>query len=118
VMTGGMAGIAGTVLVLYATVLGNAIPDAAGHLVVASVLGAPAAILISLIIVPEKPQSRALGELGGLDPVASNTMDAIVRGTMAGLELLLNICAMLIVLIALVHLVNAMLGLRRSPAPR
>jgi concentrative nucleoside transporter, CNT family len=111
VMTGGMAGIAGTVLVLYATVLGNAIPDAAGHLVVASVLGAPAAILISLIMVPEKPQGRALGELGGLDPVASNTMDAIVRGTMAGLELLLNICAMLIVLIALVHLVNAMLGL-------
>jgi concentrative nucleoside transporter, CNT family len=110
-MTGGMAGIAGTVLVLYATVLGNAIPDAAGQLVVASVLGAPAAILISLIMVPEKPQSRALGELGGLDPVASNTMDAIVRGTMAGLELLLNICAMLIVLIALVHLVNAMLGL-------
>src|SRR5271168_2443393 len=111
VMTGGMAGIAGTVLVLYATVLGNAIPDAAGHLVVASVLSAPAAILISLIMVPEKPENRALGDLEGLAPVASNTMDAIVRGTMAGLELLLNICAMLIVLIALVHLVNAMLGL-------
>jgi CNT family concentrative nucleoside transporter len=111
VMTGGMAGIAGTVLVLYATVLGNAIPDAAGHLVVASVLGAPAAILISLIMVPEKPESRAAGDLEGLAPVASNTMDAIVRGTMAGLELLLNICAMLIVMIALVHLVNTMLGL-------
>jgi CNT family concentrative nucleoside transporter len=111
VMTGGMAGIAGTVLVLYATVLGNAIPDAAGHLVVASVLGAPAAILISLIMVPGKPESRALGELEGLAPVASSTMDAIVRGTMTGLELLLNICAMLIVLIALVHLVNSMLGL-------
>jgi CNT family concentrative nucleoside transporter len=111
VMTGGMAGIAGSVLVLYATMLGNAIPDAAGHLVVASVLGAPAAILISLIMVPEKPESRALGELEGLAPVASNTMDAIVRGTMVGLELLLNICAMLIVLIALVHLVNGMLGL-------
>jgi CNT family concentrative nucleoside transporter len=111
VMTGGMAGIAGTVLVLYATVLGNAIPDAAGHLVVASVLGAPAAILISLIMVPEKPESRAAGDLEGLAPVASSTMDAIVRGTSAGLELLLNICAMLIVLIALVHLVNTMLGL-------
>ena len=111
VMTGGMAGIAGTVLVLYATVLGNAIPDAAGHLVVASVLGAPAAILISLIMVPGKPESRALGELEGLAPVASSTMDDIVRGTMTGLELLLNICAMLIVLIALVHLVNSMLGL-------
>jgi CNT family concentrative nucleoside transporter len=111
VMTGGMAGIAGTVLVLYATMLSNVIPDAAGHLVVASVLGAPAAILISLIMVPEKPEGRAEGALEGLAPVASNTMDAIVRGTTAGLELLLNICAMLVVLIALAHLVNSILGL-------
>ena len=111
VMTGGMAGIAGTVLVLYATVLGSAIPDAAGHLVVASVLGAPAAIVISLIMVPERPEGRAGGDMEKLGPVASSTMDAIVRGTAAGLELLLNICAMLIVLIALVHLVNAVLGL-------
>src|SRR6266478_4255678 len=111
VMTGGMAGIAGTVLVLYATVLGATIPDAAGHLVVASVLGAPVAILISLIMVPEQPEGRAGGDMEKLAPVASSTMDAIVRGTAAGLELLLNICAMLIVLIALVHLVNAVLGL-------
>ena len=110
VMTGGMAGIAGTVLVLYATVLGAAIPDAAGHLVVASVLGAPVAILISLIMVPELPGSVA-SDIDKLTPVATSTMDAIVRGTTAGLELLLNICAMLIVLVALVHLVNAMLGL-------
>src|SRR5215470_10112508 len=110
VMTGGMAGIAGTVLVLYATVLGAAIPDAAGHLVVASVLGAPAAILISLIMVPERPGSAA-SDFDKLAPVATSTMDAIVRGTTAGLELLLNICAMLIVLVALVHLVNAALGL-------
>jgi len=54
VMTGGMAGIAGTVLVLYATMLGPIIPNAAAHLVICSVLGAPAAILISLIMVPEK----------------------------------------------------------------
>ena len=110
VMTGGMAGIAGTVLVLYATVLGAAIPDAAGHLVVASVLGAPVAILISLIMVPEQPGSVA-SDIDKLAPVATSTMDAIVRGTTAGLELLLNICAMLIVLVALVHLANAMLGL-------
>jgi concentrative nucleoside transporter, CNT family len=112
VMTGGMAGIAGTVLALYATVLGATIPDAAGHLVVASVLGAPAAILISLIMVPEVP-GRAVSDVEKLAPVATSTMDAIVRGTTAGLELLLNICAMLIVLIALVHLVNAAL----SPLP-
>ena len=110
VMTGGMAGIAGTVLVVYATILGSIIPDAAGHLVVASVLGAPAAILISLIMVPEKP-GAGTRDLDKLSPVASGTMDAIVRGTSAGLELLLNICAMLIVLVALVALVNAALSL-------
>jgi concentrative nucleoside transporter, CNT family len=110
VMTGGMAGIAGTVLVLYATVLGSAIPDAAGHLVVASVLGAPAAILISLIMVPEHP-GVVPSKVDKIAPVATSTMDAVVRGTTAGLELLLNICAMLIVLVALVHLVNAALGL-------
>jgi CNT family concentrative nucleoside transporter len=111
VMTGGMAGIAGTVLVLYATMLAPIIPGAAGHLVVASVLGAPAAILISLIMVPDPGDKHTDGarlELGG---VASSTMDAIVKGTAAGLELLLNICAMLIVLVALVHLANAILGL-------
>jgi concentrative nucleoside transporter, CNT family len=110
VMTGGMAGIAGTVLVIYATVLGPVIPDAPAHLVIASVMGAPAAILISLIMVPErsdKPVDDAVLEVG---PVASSTMDAIVKGTATGLELLLNICAMLIVLVALVHLANAIIG--------
>ena len=114
VMTGGMAGIAGTVLVIYATVLGPLIPDAAANLVIASVIGAPAAILVSLIMVPEKadkPASDAVLEVG---KVASSTMDAIVRGTASGLELLLNICAMLIVLVALVHLANAIIGVLPS----
>ena len=111
VMTGGMAGIAGTVLVLYATMLAPVIPDAAAHLVIASVLGAPAAILISLIMVPETAARQTLGKLADPEPVASSTMDAIVKGTLAGLELLLTICAMLIVLVALVYLVNAILGL-------
>ncbi len=110
VMTGGMAGIAGTVLVLYATLIGPVVPDAAGHLVVASVLGAPAAILVSLIMVPDAGDKHTGGTLAEAGPVASSTMDAIVKGTAAGLELLLNICAMLIVLVALVHLANAMLG--------
>jgi CNT family concentrative nucleoside transporter len=110
VMTGGMAGIAGTVLVLYASLIAPIIPDAAGHFVVASVLGAPAAILISLIMVPDPSGQHTGGKLGEAGPIASSTMDAIVRGTAAGLELLLNICAMLIVLVALVHLANAILG--------
>jgi CNT family concentrative nucleoside transporter len=111
VMTGGMAGIAGTVFVLYATILANAIPDAAGHIVVCSVLGAPAAILISFIMVPDPGERHTGGALGEVEQVASSTMDAIVKGTGAGLELLLNIVAMLIVFIALVHLANAVLGL-------
>src|ERR1700704_5844030 len=111
VMTGGMAGIAGTVLVLYATLLAPLIPDAAAHFVIASVLSAPAAILVSLIMVPETEGKRTGGALGDPDMHASSTMDAIVKGTVAGLELLLNIIALLIVLVALVYLANAVLGL-------
>jgi CNT family concentrative nucleoside transporter len=111
VMTGGMAGIAGTVLVLYATLLAPLIPDAAAHFVIASVLGAPAAIVISLIMVPEKAGRLTGGALENPDMQVSSTMDAIVKGTTAGLELLLNIVAMLIVLVALVHLANSVLSL-------
>ena len=111
VMTGGMAGIAGTVLVLYATFLAPVIPDAAAHFVIASVLGAPSAILISLIMVPETSDKRTGGTLADPDIHASSTMDAIVKGTTAGVELLLNIIAMLIVLVALVYLINAIIGL-------
>jgi CNT family concentrative nucleoside transporter len=111
VMTGGMAGIAGTVLVLYATLLAPLIPDAAAHFVIASVLGAPAAILVSLVMVPETREQRTGGTLEDPDMKVSGIMDAIVKGTSSGLELLLNIVAMLLVLVALVYLANAILGL-------
>jgi CNT family concentrative nucleoside transporter len=111
VMTGGMAGIAGTVLVLYATFLAPLIPDAAAHFVIASVLAAPAAILVSLIMVPETSGKRTGAALGDPDMQTKSTMDAIVKGTASGLELLLNIIAMLLVLVALVYLANAVLGL-------
>jgi concentrative nucleoside transporter, CNT family len=126
VMTGGMAGIAGTVFVLYATILANAIPNAAGHIAVCSVLGAPAAIFISLIMVPDPENKHTGGALDGdpadkdgdkprdfaeVEQIATSTMDAIVKGTGAGLELLLNITAMLIVFVALVYLANSILGL-------
>src|SRR5580692_7339357 len=111
VMTGGMAGIAGTVFVLYATILANAIPNAAGHIVVCSVLGAPAAIIISLLMVPDPAEQHTGGEFGEVEQIADSTMDAIVKGTGAGLELLLNIVAMLIVFVALVYLANSILGL-------
>jgi len=111
VMTGGMARIAGTVFVLYATILGPYIPDAAGHIVVASVLGAPAAIFISLLMVPDPQEKHTGGKLDDVARSANSTMDAIVKGTGSGLELLLNIVAMLIVFVALVYLANAILGL-------
>ncbi len=110
VMTGGMAGIAGTVLVLYAQFLRNAVPDAAGHLIIASVLGAPVAVMIGQIMVPDERDIRT-NSLEVTEPVADSTMDAIAKGTTAGLALLLNMIAMLIVFVALVHLVNAVLGL-------
>src|ERR1700759_2956971 len=111
VMTGGLAGTAGTVLVLYAPLLAPLIPDSAPHFVIASVLGAPAAILVSLIMVPETSAKRTGGSLENPEVDISSTMDAIVKGTTAGVELLINIIAMLIVLVALVYLLNAVLGL-------
>ena len=74
-------------------------------------LGAPAAILVSLIMVPETDNKRTGGALDDPEMQATDTMDAIVKGTTTGLELLLNIVAMLIVLVALVYLANAILGL-------
>ena len=110
VMSAGMACIAGTVLVIYATVLARIIPDAPAHLVVASVLDAPAAILIAMIMVPD-PAGKRTGAAQIEGRKAISMMDAIVQGAMTGLELLLNICVMLIVLVALVHLANSILGL-------
>jgi CNT family concentrative nucleoside transporter len=107
-MTVGMACIAGTVMVLYATILTNVVPDALGHILVASFIHVAAALTIARIMVPETGSETA----GSLIPkrTATSSMDAIVQGTMDGLKLLLNIVAMLIVMVALVHIVNALIG--------
>ena len=112
-MTGGMAGIAGTVLVLYAQFLRDTVPDAAGHLVIASVLGAPIAVMIGQIMVPDENDTRT-NSLEIDEPVAESTMDAIAKGATMGMTLLLNLIAMLIVFVALVALVN--LHARRAAA--
>jgi len=109
IMVGGMASIAGTVLALYAQFLKDTVPDALAHLLIASILSAPAAILISAILVP--PEEKVTLGSTKLEQEATSTMDAVTRGTLAGAELLINIVAMLIVLLALVALVNALLGL-------
>jgi CNT family concentrative nucleoside transporter len=108
IMTGGMASIAGTVLFLYAGILRDALPDAVAHLLIASVLSAPAALVIAFVMVP--PEGPATGGDLQLRSQDAGAMDALTRGTLEGVQLLINIVAMLIVLVALVTLVNLMLG--------
>jgi len=108
-MTCGMATIAGTVMVLYASILSKTIPDIMGHILTASIISVPAAIIISKLMVPETGELTS-GELTAPDK-ASGSMDAITKGTLQGVDLLINIIAMLVVLVALVYLVNLILGL-------
>jgi CNT family concentrative nucleoside transporter len=108
-MTAGMATVAGTVMALYASILGPAVPDAMGHILIASLISAPAALLVAGLMVPGDGR-RTDGDLGALPDTAS-TMDAITRGTVDGLRLLAHIVAMLVVLVALVSLANQLLGL-------
>ncbi len=113
VMTCGMSTIAGTVLVLYASILQPVLPDALGHILTASLISAPASLAISLLMVPHSGKLTT----GYIEPVvlAHSSMDAIVQGTLEGLKLLLNIVAMLVVLIALVSLFNSLLGILPAP---
>jgi len=109
VMTCGMATIAGTVMVLYASILSSTIPGAMGHILVASIISAPAAITISQIMVPETG-NRTDGKI--IPPQTSvSAMDALTTGTASGVSLLINVLAMLIVLVAMVHLTNQILGI-------
>ncbi len=104
IMVGGMASIAGTVLFLYASILGRIIPDAVAHLLIASIVSAPAALVISFIMVP--PEGAATGGSLELKSEATSSMDALTQGTLGGAQLLINIVAMLVVFVALVTLVN------------
>lgn len=109
ILSGGMAGVAGTVMALYASILGPVVPDALGHILAASFISAPAAIVFAVILVP--PEGQATGQHLQLPPTDHSTMEAITRGTGEGATLLINIAAMLIVLVAMVSLTNQVLGL-------
>jgi CNT family concentrative nucleoside transporter len=108
-MACGMASIAGTVMVLYSTFLQGVIPDPLGHVLTASLIHIPAAITIARVMIPETNEQTA----GALIPeqTAGSSMEAITKGTLDALTLLLNIIAMLIVAVALVALVNEGLAL-------
>src|SRR5687767_11748228 len=107
IMAGGMASIAGTVLFLYGSILSRAQPDAVAHLLIASILSAPAALVIAFVMVP--PGLTASESLK-LQSEASGAMDALTRGTLEGAQLLINIVAMLVVFVALVALVNLLIA--------
>mgnify|MGYP006109995085 CR=1 FL=1 len=117
VMSVGMATIAGTVMVLYAVILTPLIDNALGHILTASVISAPAAIMLALIMVPSTLDSSG-GEITkeskDFGPVYHNVMDAITKGTADGVALMVNVGGMLLVLTALVALINSIFALLPS----
>ena len=109
-MSCGMAGIAGTMMVVYAAILGPVIPGALGQILIASIISTPAALAVAALMVPFVPDPEETGELALSDPPASS-MEAVVRGTIDGIGIVATIIAMLIVLVALVTLLNLALAL-------
>ena len=107
VMTAGLATISGNTLVVYALIISPVVPDAAGQLLTASLVSAPAAILAALLMIPPAPGEVATEGDGGIpERLYDSSMDALVRGTQDGLNLLLGIMASLIVFVAIVALIN------------
>ncbi len=107
VMTAGLATISGNMLVVYAAMLANAVPDAAGQLLAASLVSAPAAILAARLMIPGETAPEAADIEA--PRLYDSSMDALTRGISDGLSLLLNIMAGLIVFVALVALINMIL---------
>ena len=109
VMTGGFATVAGGVLALYVIWLKD-IPGIAGHLLAASVMSAPAAMVVAKIIYPETELSETSGDLNIIiEKPDSNTMEALGRGATEGLKLAANVAAMLVAFVALIAMVNYLL---------
>jgi CNT family concentrative nucleoside transporter len=103
-----MATISGAILVLYASTLGNVIPNAAGHLIVASLISLPAALMVARLMVPGQPQSTEPAEP---DLAYDGAMDAVVRGAMEGVQLMLAVIGIIITIFALVNLADQILAL-------
>lgn len=108
VMTAGLSTIAGTVFVLYSTLLRDVLPNAAGHLLTASVLSAPAAVVVARLMIPAGASGAQ--ERIEFKRLYDGAMDAISAGTMDGLKLLAYIIGFVLVLVALVELANIVLG--------
>lgn len=109
VMTAGLATIAGNMFVVYAGLIAPVVPDAAGQLLTASLVSAPAAVLVAMLMVPPEPgpaEAVAPEEEIATPRLYDSTMEALVRGTADGLSLMLGIAAVLVVFVALVALAD------------
>ena len=113
VMSCGMATIAGSVMVFYSIILQGTLDDPLGHIITASVISAPAAIMIALVMVPQS--SAATSEEIQLSVEYKSLMDAITKGTYDGVRLMASVGAMLLVLVALVALLNSLFSLIPFP---
>jgi CNT family concentrative nucleoside transporter len=112
VMTGGFATVAGGVLAAYVGLLKGVFPDIAGHLIAASVMSAPAALVVAKVMWPETEEPETSGDVvAEVDKPDANVIDAAARGAFEGMKLALNVGAMLLAFIALIALGNALLGL-------
>ena len=110
VMVGGFATVAGGVMAMYVKILAD-IPGIAGHLMAASIMSAPAALVIAKIIYPETESSNTMGDLKiELEKKDDNVMEALSRGATDGMKLAANVGAMLVAFVAMIALVNAILG--------
>ncbi|HET6197470.1 MAG TPA: nucleoside transporter C-terminal domain-containing protein [Acetobacteraceae bacterium] len=107
-MTCGMAGVAGTVMVIYASFLAPLVPNALGNILIASVISTPAGLALAALMVPFGPAETEATLLIEHPPVSA--LDALVKGTIDGVPVLVGIVATLLVAVALVALINAALG--------
>lgn len=111
-ITVGMACVSGSTMVAYATILKDVLPNAASHVLTASIISAPAGVLLARILVPRVPEMEVVAPLDpAQDKVYESSVDALIKGTTDGLNIVLNVGATLIVFVALVAMVNNGLGL-------
>jgi concentrative nucleoside transporter, CNT family len=108
-MVVGLATVAGSTMVAYAVILGPVLPNAAGHVLVASIISAPAGILLARIMIPESPGAHGYEYDAPLRYESS--MDAITRGVQDGVMVAVNVAAFIIVFVAFVWIVNNLLAL-------
>ncbi|RMG32840.1 MAG: NupC/NupG family nucleoside CNT transporter [Planctomycetota bacterium] len=112
IMTCGFATVAGGVMAMYVGLLKDVIPGIAGHLMAASIMSAPAGLVIAKIMVPETGQPKTSGDLPIEVPRPdANLLEALGRGATEGMQLLLNVAAMLIAFVGILAMLNAGLGL-------